>query len=50
VAAAPRPAAAPAQRVGPLVAPVRTAALVAVLGVFVMTVSVGALSAAIRIR
>jgi hypothetical protein len=38
------------RRDGPLAAPARTAALVAVLGVFVMTVSVGALSAVVRIR
>jgi hypothetical protein len=41
---------APARRDGPLAAPARTAALVAVLGVFVMTVTVGALSAVVRIR
>lgn len=44
----------PPQRVlaeaGPLTSPVRTAAIVAVLGVFVLTVSVGALSRAVRVR
>jgi len=40
----------PARGAGPLATPARTAALVAVLGVFVMTVSVGALAAAVRIR
>jgi hypothetical protein len=35
---------------GPLASPARTAAVVAVLGVFVMTVSVGALGAAVRVR
>jgi len=41
---------APVRRDGPLDTPARTAALVAVLGVFVMTVTVGALSAVVRIH
>ncbi|WP_275895911.1 hypothetical protein [Amycolatopsis ruanii] len=35
---------------GPLAAPARTAAVIAVLGVLVMTVTVGALSGAVRPR
>lgn len=40
----------PAPAAGPAAVPVRTAAVVAVLGVLVMTVTAGALSAALRIR
>jgi len=35
---------------GPLDTPARTAAVIAVLGVMVMTVSVGAIVAALRVR
>jgi hypothetical protein len=45
-----RPSVRPVRQEGPLSAPGRTAAIVAVLGVFVMTVSVGAISAAVRVR
>jgi len=53
-AAPPRPVAARAvarsAQVGPMATPARTAAVVAVLGVMVMTVSVGAFTAALRPR
>jgi hypothetical protein len=39
-----------AEEEGPLASPVLTAAIIAVLGVFVMTVSVGALAALRRFR